>query len=84
MEVRRVEIGVTGRRPLLDGERLRVRGRAVAEEARTREAHDATTRKPVVVGEAEAALAVPHDQPPVERAQLVTLEVEQVPMGVRG
>ena len=36
-----------------------------------------------MVGEAEAALAVAHDQIPLERAELVALEVQQVPVRVR-
>ena len=85
MEVRGVEVGEADRGALLDGERARVRGGAVAvERGRPRERLDAPPREPVVVGEAEAALPVAHDELAVERAQLVALEVEQVPVRVRG
>ena len=83
VEVGGVEIGEADRGALLDRERARVGGVAVAEEAAAGEELDATPREPVVVGEAEAALAVAHDELALGGAQLVALEVEHVPVRVR-
>jgi len=83
MEVGGVEVGETDRGALLDGERARVGGSAVAVEPAAREQLNAPPSEPVAVGEAEAALPVANDDVAGERAELVALEVEQVPVRVR-
>src|SRR5439155_13034112 len=75
-------IGVADRRALLYDTCARVELLAVAPEAR-RPVRDADG-KPVVIGQAEAALAIAEEHVEVARAsQLVVVEAEQVPVVVR-
>ena len=82
VEVRRVEVGEADQCPA----RRRARrgpGRSCRENDAGERGH-APGREPVVVGEAEAALAVADDELAVGRAQLVALEAEEMPVRVRG
>ena len=84
VEVRRIAVGVARRGALLDGQRPGSALLAVAEEDGRAEVADALRRVAVVVGEAEARLAVADDEREVGRApELEALEAEQVPVVVR-
>ena len=82
VEVGRVPVGEPDGRSLLDRACARRAGGAVPEERRAARSHAA--RGAVVVGEAEAGLAVGSEERAVARAaQLVAREAQQVPVRVR-
>src|SRR5207237_2270278 len=82
VEERGIPIGVADGRSLFDEARLRLVLRAAAEEVRRSVAD--SRREAVVVGDAEAALAVADQQAEGSCApELVMVEAEEVPVVVR-
>src|SRR5205814_7766849 len=82
VEERGIPVRVPDGRALFDKSRARVELAARAEEARRAVPHSG--RDPVVVRDAEAALAVADDELEVTRSpELVVLEAEQMPVVVR-